>query len=297
MEEPKSLLSVLSHVVHGYVGNRSVVFPLQFAGWDVDAINTTNFLNHPGYGKFQGLKTEPELLDRLFAGLADILDLNEEYKMVLVGYCPSAAIMETVYKQLKKVLRGEKRPVLVVDPVLGDNGRLYVPADVVPVHKEFLKLGYVDLTTPNQFELELLTDVKIDDWSTVKEALAVFWERYKVPNVVLLSIVIDDNMYCVGYSEGSIFHMPISKIDCSFNGCGDVFTGLLTNAFYENGYKLSPAVLGGVLAKLHKILMHSYEQEKLKTGTVPTLVKDVRIISLRHVLLEDSGDKWNAVYL
>lgn len=29
MEEPRRVLSIQSHVVHGYVGNKSAVFPLQ----------------------------------------------------------------------------------------------------------------------------------------------------------------------------------------------------------------------------------------------------------------------------
>lgn len=298
MDEPRSLLSVLSHVAHGYVGNRSVVFPLQFYGWDVDAINTTNFLNHPGYGKFKGVRCEPELIQSLFEGLSDIINFNDEYKVILVGYCPSAEIMATVYSQLQPVLSQEKKPVLVVDPVLGDNGKLYVPADVVPVHSDFLKLGFVDLTTPNQFELELLTNTKIVDWESAKEAFRVFYELYKVPNVVLLSVVLENQMYCVGFSHHQIFYMPIGKIECSFNGCGDVFTALVTHAFYENNCQLTPQVLGGVLAKLHKILLHSFEQEKKKTGQVPTVVKDVRIVSLRHVLVEDCSEtKWDVKYL
>jgi len=32
-----------SHVVHGYVGNKSATFPLQVLGFDVDAINSVQF--------------------------------------------------------------------------------------------------------------------------------------------------------------------------------------------------------------------------------------------------------------
>lgn len=33
------VLSIQSHVVHGYVGNKSAVFPLQLLGLDVDPVN------------------------------------------------------------------------------------------------------------------------------------------------------------------------------------------------------------------------------------------------------------------
>jgi pyridoxal kinase len=42
------LLSVQSHVVSGYVGNRAAIFPLQLLGIDVDAINSLQFSNHTG---------------------------------------------------------------------------------------------------------------------------------------------------------------------------------------------------------------------------------------------------------
>ncbi len=56
------VLSIQSHVVSGYVGNKSATFPLQvylhsgllFAlilqvlGFDVDAINSVHFSNHTG---------------------------------------------------------------------------------------------------------------------------------------------------------------------------------------------------------------------------------------------------------
>jgi hypothetical protein len=41
---------------------------------------------------------------------------------------------------------------LVLDPVMGDQGRLYVNEDVVPAYKKLIHDA--DLILPNQFELE-----------------------------------------------------------------------------------------------------------------------------------------------
>ena len=43
------VLSIQSHVVSGYVGNKAAVFPLQLLGFDVDFINSVQFSNHTGY--------------------------------------------------------------------------------------------------------------------------------------------------------------------------------------------------------------------------------------------------------
>lgn len=42
------VLSIQSHVVAGYVGNRSAVFPLQLLGIETDVLNTCQFSNHTG---------------------------------------------------------------------------------------------------------------------------------------------------------------------------------------------------------------------------------------------------------
>lgn len=282
--QQRHLLSVLSHVVHGYVGNRSTVFPLQMAGWDVDVINTTNYSNHPGYGQFKGSATDASQVTALFEGLARIVDINETYSVIVVGYCPSAEIMSAAYDSLKAAFGSGKKPHLVVDPVLGDNGRLYVAEEIVPLHKDFLQLGLVDLTTPNQFELELLTGVKLTGWAAVQDAFSVFWERYKVPNVVLSSVMIDGAMHCVGFcreSSPQLFSVEVELIDCTFNGCGDVFTALLTNAYFNNGCKVSPEVLAATLGALHKVLLASYEAEH-KVNPSPKVVRNLRLVQLRE---------------
>ncbi len=47
-EPAKRVLSIQSHVVHGYVGNRCAVFPLQLLGYEVDFINSVQFSNNTG---------------------------------------------------------------------------------------------------------------------------------------------------------------------------------------------------------------------------------------------------------
>lgn len=49
-------------------------------------------------------------------------------------------------------LRRVLRPDTVLDPVMGDNGHLYIPEDEVPQYKALLREA--DLILPNQFEAE-----------------------------------------------------------------------------------------------------------------------------------------------
>lgn len=43
---------------------------------------------------------------------------------------------------------------------MGDNGKLYVSEELIPVYKEYI-LSVADILTPNLFEAEILTDMKI----------------------------------------------------------------------------------------------------------------------------------------
>lgn len=61
----------------------------------------------------------------------------------------------------------------VCDPVLGDNGALYVPKALIPIYQnEIIPLS--DICTPNQFEAELLTGVTIESESDAWTALNWF---------------------------------------------------------------------------------------------------------------------------
>jgi pyridoxine kinase len=50
------------------------------------------------------------------------------------------------------MLTGRANSRTVLDPVMGDNGRLYIPEDEVPEYKALLREA--DLILPNQFEAE-----------------------------------------------------------------------------------------------------------------------------------------------
>lgn len=51
------------------VGNRAGTFPSQLLGWDVDAVNTVQFSNHTGYGRWGGLRFDAAHLADVFANM------------------------------------------------------------------------------------------------------------------------------------------------------------------------------------------------------------------------------------
>ncbi|KAJ3858463.1 Ribokinase-like protein [Lentinula novae-zelandiae] len=70
--------------------------------------------------------------------------------------------------------------------VMGDAGRLYVSADVVPVYRSLLPLSTI--ITPNWFEVETLTGISLTDLHSLRHALTKLHKDFGVPNVAISSI-------------------------------------------------------------------------------------------------------------
>ncbi|TFY51006.1 hypothetical protein EVJ58_g10785 [Rhodofomes roseus] len=178
------ILSIQSHVAFGYVGGKAAVFPLQCLGYDVDVVNTVNFSNHSGYGRFGGSRATAAELAKMF----ELMELNGLLlcERLLTGYVPGAEALAAVKDLAIRMKQKNPELIYLLDPVLGDSGKLYVSPECIPIYREALQ--YSTVITPNWFEVEVLTDTKITDPASLRKALRVLHETYHVPNVVISSI-------------------------------------------------------------------------------------------------------------
>lgn len=293
------ILSILSHVVHGYVGNRAVTFPLQYLGWNVDALNTTNLSNHPGYGSFLGSVEPVELIEKVLEGLEDIGNSIGQYDMVLTGYLPNEDMVLSVKQAIFKHFGNHQgpNPKYIMDPILGDNGKFYVNEAVIPIYKELLSSGYVTVITPNQFEFQVLTGVEIRCLEDLKHAIEQFNNQFNVSDVIISSINLGNLMYSVGYNsiDNQIFLVPIKEIPCKFFGCGDLFTALVSNNYSKHG-KVTIGGLKDSVLKLTRVLQRTFDYEiTSKPGVDITVINDINIIRLADILTNDYEDESLAV--
>lgn len=237
--ETQSVLSIQSHVVHGYVGNKAATFPLQMLNWNVDVMNTVNFSNHTGYGYLEGkCSTKDDLLE-IYKGLKNI---DVEYDALLTGYVNGHETLQAVGEicvDIKQRSKEKGKDVLwILDPVMGDEGELYVEENVIPVYRDLLNTKMVDVITPNQYELELLIERKITCLKSLNEALHLFHQRYNVKHVILSTLFASqfedleggpETLYCCisSTSLNTLVLFKIDKIDGYFTGVGDMFSALL----------------------------------------------------------------------
>lgn len=182
------VLAIASHVVYGYVGNKMATFVMQAMGCDVSAINTVNYSNHTAYKQVKGTKTSAGEMLELYEGLQQSNLAN--FDVLLTGYMPSAEAVQAIGRIGRDIkFNAGTKPgsfFWVLDPVMGDNGKLYIPVDEVPEYKALLREA--DLILPNQFEAELLSDTPITDLKSLATAIEVLHKTYQVPHVIITSL-------------------------------------------------------------------------------------------------------------
>ncbi|MBX3529449.1 MAG: pyridoxal kinase PdxY [Rhizobiaceae bacterium] len=167
-EPPRAVIVVSSHVVRGSVGNRAAVFALETLGFPVWAVPTVLLPWHPGHGR--ATRIVPPKGD--FATLMKDLEGSKwlgEVAAVLSGYLGDASQAEAVASLVKAVKRKNRDAIYLCDPVMGDNGGLYVPEPVAARQRDLL-LPLADIATPNRFELEWMTGVKLETPQAIMEA-------------------------------------------------------------------------------------------------------------------------------
>ena len=151
------VLSISSQVVWGPVGNSAAVPALQAKGHEVLALPTITLSNHPGHGAPAGFRTQAEDMARMFAAL-EALGALSNLDAMLTGYFVSVGQVEEVAGLLGRVAV----PFLLVDPVMGDHGRLYIPQEVAEAIRAHL-VPRASCLTPNAFELSWLSGHEVTD--------------------------------------------------------------------------------------------------------------------------------------
>ncbi|KAF8030634.1 hypothetical protein BT93_E2925 [Corymbia citriodora subsp. variegata] len=255
--ETGRVLSIQSHTVQGYVGNKSAVFPLQLLGYDVDPINSVQFSNHTGYPTFKGQVLNGQQLWELIEGLEanDLL----YYTHLLTGYIGSVSFLNTVLQVVNKLRSVNPKLTYVCDPVMGDEGKLYIPQELVTVYRERV-VPVASMLTPNQFEAELLTGYRIVSERDGREACNKLHDAGP-SKVVITSISINGNLLLIGSHQkekGQVpdqFKILIPKIPAYFTGTGDLMTALLlgwSNKHPDNLDKAAELAVSSLQAVLQR---------------------------------------------
>ena len=226
----KNVISIQSHVVYGYAGNKSAVFPMQLLGVDVWALNTVQFSNHTQYGKWTGMVIPKEQIGEIVRGIDEIGELHKCDAMVS-GYIGSAEQVEEIIKALQKIKSKNPNAIYLCDPVMGHPDKGCIVADGVKEGLIKLAMAQADIMTPNLVELRELTGLTVENFAQAIEAVKVILS--KGPKKVLvkhLSKVGQDpsQFEMLLANQEGIWHInrPLHKFDREPVGVGDLTAGL-----------------------------------------------------------------------
>ncbi|KAE9530284.1 pyridoxal kinase PdxY [Testudinibacter aquarius] len=166
----KNVLSIQSHVVYGYAGNKAAVLPMQLLGIDVWPLNTVQFSNHTQYQKWKGMVIPKEQIAEITQGIAEI-DALHECDAVLSGYIGAAEQGQEILNTVNRIKALNPNAIYFCDPVMGhpDKGCI-----VAPGVAEFLvehALPAADLLAPNLVELRELTGLTVENFEQAIEAI------------------------------------------------------------------------------------------------------------------------------
>ena len=231
-----NLLSIQSHVAYGHVGNSAAVFALQRLGVEVWPIHTVELSNHPGYGEFRGQTSDAAAIRDLVAGIAarGALDTCDG---VLSGYLGSAAIGAEVLAAVEQVKAANPAARYCCDPVIGDAGRVYVPADVAELMRT-RALPAADIVTPNQFELEFLSGREV---ATSADAVAAIDALHAKgpPVIVVTSLALaetpSDAIDLIVSAPDGRHRVRTPKLAVAANGAGDAIAALFFAHWLRTG--------------------------------------------------------------
>jgi len=219
-------LILSSFVAASRVGGMAQALALAALGIDPVVVPTVLFGRHPGRGAPGGGPTPIEMFEGVLAGVeADgVLGRGD---VMITGYFASAAQVESAARVIDTVRVTGPKCRIIVDPIMGDAGRLYVATEVAEAISSEL-IPRADLIAPNAWELEQLSGLPVVDASA-----AVLAARSLGKPVLVSSIPSGGEIGVVYADADGAWLASHPRAATAPNGVGDLLTALFAAALIE----------------------------------------------------------------
>lgn len=227
----KNVLSIQSHVVYGFAGNKSATFPMQLLGIDVWALNTVQFSNHTQYGKWTGMVIPQEQIREVVTGLDNIEKL-QECDALLSGYLGSAEQVDQILYALEQIKKRNPKAIYLCDPVMPNHEKICVVANGVREALIEKAIPVADIMTPNLNELRQLSDFPIESFDDVLKAVRALLDKgvkkVLVKHLGKVGKINDpDTFEIIMVTPEGVWHLnrPLYQFNFEPVGVGDLIAG------------------------------------------------------------------------
>jgi pyridoxine kinase len=257
------IVSLSSQVVYGHVGNCAAVPALQALGFEVLALPTVLLAHHPGHRPPRGRMFAAEEVAALLEGIDEVGALARACG-VLTGYLGLPATAGVATDAVKRLRRHKPAALYLCDPVIGDNGRVYVRDGVEQAIREQL-LPLADVLTPNHFELERLAGRPV---ASLEQAVSAARALIQLgPKVVVVTSVqhgqaATDQVETLAVTADAVWVATCLRLGRVPNGGGDLLAALLLGRL-ASGYSL-PDALGHAVSAVFAVLSASEGEPELR---------------------------------
>lgn len=185
--------------------------------------------NNFAYGK-----SAMETLTDFMGNTKDIWkELDFQFDIICTGILMDPNQVEIV----KEIINyHDKRPLIISDPIMGDNGQLYPGLSKDLVEASRLMAQEADLIIPNLTEFSLIVGKEYLDSGELTHALLISWlEKAKsrgVKSAIITSVKIGSEYYVYGYSQKEdFFRVKVDYVPVDVGGSGDAFTSLILGRY------------------------------------------------------------------
>ena len=209
----KTALIISSFVAASHVGASASAFCLRRLGIRTVLLPTTLLGRHPGWGAPGGGPVPGETLRSMWEG---IKAQNLVIDAVMTGYMADESHAALAAEIITHVRANNPFAHILVDPVMGDHGKLYIKDAVAKAIKDTL-IPMADIITPNVWELSYISGKPVDSLPEIITALGT-----QNRDVLVTSVPFEDKIGAMLYGQNSdtvfVRHDKFSKVP---HGGGD----------------------------------------------------------------------------
>lgn len=251
----------------------SAMIPILSAkGISITCLPTALVSNTLDFGKFEILDTS-DYMDKT----VDVWhELGFQFDCISTGFMVNPKQIQIV----EKLIQHQNQALVVVDPIFGDEGKLYngMNETNVKIMQELAR--FADILIPNYTEACFLTNTPCKENMTLKEAEELINKclELKAKSIIITSAVVSNRNCVLGYDhiKDDFFTIDYEMIDVRFPGTGDIFSAVLT-ADVLNQFSLHEATYHAMNVVSELIKDNLDVEEKYAGVNIERFIKEGRL--------------------
>ena len=211
---------------YGKVALSAMIPVLSHMGYDLYNLPTALVSNTLDYGKFEILETT----DYMRKTIEIWGELGFGFDSISTGFIASGEQVKLVADYCTE--QGKKGTKIFVDPIMGDEGKLYngIGEDTIEYMRELCSVG--DYIIPNYTEAAFIAGIQAKEESISQEQAREIIDKLRetgAKSIIVTSMHVENQTAVMGYdfNTDKYFTLPFECIPVRLPGTGDIFSAVM----------------------------------------------------------------------